>query len=528
MTAVVKKPAPSRSRFWRRLSVILVLLAGLGVSTGVMTGHLPNYFASSPTPAVKLAVEALKMPVVKVVQPKRDATVALKVDQLATIEPYYRAELRARASGLVKQVYFEIGDKVRKDDVLLEIEVPETEQDVARCEALILQRQQELKVSEAKWKDSQAARLVSAATIKQREAEVAGVTATRDLKKRKYERYQQLAAKGSVVGSLVEEEERDYLASEAQVMSAKANVERARADLAEADSKVEAALADIELKKAQIEVTRRELDRAKAVADYARIRAPFDGVVVRRNVDPGSFVQNATTGSSEPLISLARVDIVTVVAKFPDNVAPSVEVGTPATVQVDDLPGVTIPAKVTRFAPSVQNTDRTIRVEIDLFNGSPEEYRRLESSMLSGTTTASARGPSVPQLTKTMRETLPVRAFHPEASPTRRLLPGMTATVQLALGRFGESFVLPSSAVYTRSGVSYILLVEKGKTRQVQVRVQLNDGKTVLLAMVAKRKDADGVQREVLQDLTGKEEVVVSRQLEIGHGATVTSSRSDW
>lgn len=528
MNAVAKTPVRQRSRFWRRMVVFVVLLAGLCVGTGVLTGHIPSYFSSAQEPTIKATVESSKVPVVKVVHPRRDASVALMVNQLATIEPYYRAELRARASGLVKAVHFEIGDKVRKDDLLLEIEVPESEQEVARCEALILQREQELKVSQAKWKDSLAARLVSAATIKQREAEVNGVIATRDLKKRKFERFQQLAAKGSVVGSVVEEEERDYLASEAQVASTRANVERAHADLAESDSKVEAALADIELKKTQIVVAKRDLDRAKAVADYARVRAPFDGVVVRRNIDPGSFVQNATTGTSEPLISLARVDIVTVVAKFPDNVAPSVEAGTPATVQVDDLPGVTIPAKVTRFAPSVQNADRTIRVEIDLFNGSMEEYRRLESSMLSGNATASARGASVTQLTKTIREKLPVRAFPQEGNPTRRLLPGMTATVQLALGRFGESFVLPSSAVYTRSGVSYILLVEQGMTRQVPVRIQLNDGNTVLLTLGSIRKDVDGVSREVFSDLTGKEEVVMSRQLEIGNGRKVTSSVSNW
>jgi multidrug efflux pump subunit AcrA (membrane-fusion protein) len=58
------------------------------------------------------------------------------------------------------------------------------------------------------------------------------------------------------------------------------------------------------------------------------------------------------------------------------------------------------------------------------------------------------------------------------------LLPGLTGTVRLS-GGYGRLFVLPSSAVYTRAGASYLLLVENGKTRQVPVRVQVNDGRTV-------------------------------------------------
>ena len=342
------------------------------------------------------------IPTVKVVRPKRESAVPITVDQIAIVEPYYRADLRARASGIVKSVLRDIGDKVKRGEVLVVIEVPESDQDVAKCEAMILQRQQEKKVSEAKFKDAIAAKGVSAATIKQREADVLAAAATRDLKKRKFARFQELAAKGSVVGNVVEEEERDFVASEANVTAARANVERALADYAESESKVEAAAADKELKAAQIDVARKDLDRANAVADYAKVKAPFDGVVVRRTVDPGSFVQNATTGVSDALISIARVDLVTVSAKFPDAVAPSIAVNTPALVTVDDMPGVSIPATVTRFAPTVQNADRTMRVEVDLFNGDADEYRRLIDGIKIG-------GPDRP--TKGEADVLPVRAF---------------------------------------------------------------------------------------------------------------------
>ncbi len=520
-SGVVKHPhgVSGKGRRWLSVGLMTALaLGGGGVAAGVLTGAIPNPFGQAPkasagTPAAET------VPTVKTVRPKREASVAMTVDQLATVEPFYRADLRARASGIVRRVYREIGDKVKKGDLLLEIDVPETEQDVARAEAMILQRQQELKVSEAKLKDAKAAKDVSAATIKQREADVVGAVATRDLKKRKFERFKGLADTGSVVGSVVEEEERDYLASEATVTSTKANVERARADFAESESKVEAAAADIDLKKAQIEVARKDLDRAKAVADYAKVVAPFDGVIVRRTVDPGSFVQNATTGASDALISLAKVDVVTVSAKFPDSVAPSVGVNTPAVVQIDDLPGVTIAAAVSRYAPSVQNADRTMRVEVDLFNGDEEDYQRLVQTMAGPWPERPSKGPN---------DGVPVRAFPPDAPKSRRLIPGMTASIKLTVGGFGESFVLPNTAVYSRSGTNYVLFVEGGKTKQVPVRVQLSDGKTVRVAVLTKRRDADGASRDVLAELTGNEEVVVARQLEVGDAAAVKTGETSW
>ncbi len=511
-------PTRGKNRWRMLLPVVVLLIFGTVAIAGVVAGLIPNPLVSGSAKAA-IGTSAEAIPTVKAVRPKRESSVAITVDQIAMVEPYYRADLRARASGTVKSVLHDIGDKVKKGEVLVVIDVPESDQDVARSEAMILQRKQELRVSDAKLKDAKAAKDVSAATIKQREAEVEGATATRDLKKRKFARFQELAAKGSVVGSLVEEEERDFLSSEAVVTSTKANVERARADYVESESKIEAAAADIDLKKAQIEVARKDLDRAKAVADYAKIVAPFDGVVVRRTIDPGSFVQNATTGTSDALLSIAKVDVVTLVAKFPDSVASLIDLKSKAIVTVDDLPGVSISAIVSRFAPTVQNADRTMQVEVDLFNGDEVEYRRLAETIRVGGSERQAKG---------IHDLLPARAFPVDAPKARRLLPGMTATIKLTIGGFGDSFVLPSIAVYSRSGTSYILLVQNGKTKQVPVRVQVNDGKTVRLAVIEKRKNADGSSRDFLTDLTEISEVVVARQLEVGDAASVKTAIGDW
>ena len=233
-------------------------------------------------------------------------------------------------------------------------------------------------------------------------------------------------------------------------------------------------------------------------------------------VDPGSFVQNATTGTSDVLISIAKVDLVTVSAKFPDSIAPSITNGMPALVRIDDLPGVSIPAKVTRFAPTLQNADRTLRVEVDLFNGDEADYARLTQA---GTN----------RFTKGFADSIPIRAF-PESkqSNTRRLIPGMTGSVKLTIGSFGDAFVLPSTALYSKSGVSFILVVQDGITKELPVRVQINDGKTVLVAILENQKQSNGIQSEVSSELTGDEQVVIARQLEIGARTPVQLGLTDW
>lgn len=453
---------------------------------------------------------------VKVVRPKRDENAKITLERIATVEPYYRADLRARASGLVKAVHFDIGEQVKQGQTLIEIDVAEWEKEVAQKTALVGQRTIELKVSEAKQRDALAGREVTAATIRQKEAEVESIIATRDLKQRRVSRFRDLATRKTVTGNVLEEEERDLLATEAALRAAQANVERAKADHAESASKLEAAEADVDLKKAQIAVAEKDVERARVIADYGKVIAPFDGIVIRRNVDPGSFVQNATTGTSEALICLARIDLLTIVAQIPDNAAPFIHRGTPAIVNIADLGGMTVTTTVSRFSPSIQNSDRTMRVEVELFNGNPKQRQEFETSLRQSDL-----------LDSDSVTNLPTAAFTEESKSGSRILPGMKGSVRLELGS-GDGYVLPSTAVYSRSGAKYILVVVDGQAKQLPVLVHLNDGQEVRLSISGfSIHDSSSVAGEK-KDLTGDELVVVANQLQVTDGAKVRAVVSEW
>src|SRR5207302_9444065 len=125
-------------------------------------------------------------------------------------------------------------------------------------------------------------------------------------------------------------EERDFHVAQAACRGANAGVKKAEAERQEKEAGREAAAADVELQRAKVEVARKDRDRVAALADYAKLRAPFDGTITRRTIDPGDFVHSASTAQAEPLLSIARADIVTVVAKLPDNHAPFVSADTEA------------------------------------------------------------------------------------------------------------------------------------------------------------------------------------------------------
>jgi multidrug resistance efflux pump len=476
------------------------------------------------------------------IRPKRDPSLAVTVNGLAAVEAFYQTDLRARASGLVKFVGKDIGDPVTAGELLLELEVPDLEQELTHRDSIIGQRRQEVRVAESKLEDAKAALTVAQANVRLKQTEVEVAQATVDFRKKRLDRYRTLAGRDAVGPDVVEEQEREYQAGLAGLAGARVAVEKARADVQERESAIATANAEIGLRHSLVAVAMRDLERARAQADYARVRAPFAGVIIRRNIDPGTFVQNATTGASETLISIARTDLVTVVTRLPENVAPFLTRSTQATLEFDDLPGVSFAGRVTRFTPAVQTSDRTVKVELDLFNDGRAGYEKFVTRLIAANMSAfAARSPISALIFEVVVEHTgredrkgaldplpPLPIFAGGAAREPRLLPGMVGTVHLQLQRFTEAYVVPARAVYSRGGKTFLLEVRDGATHLVPVQVQVNDGNVAKVAVVTRVPDGRGGTRESLRELTGREEIVASRQQEFAPGKPVKTSPVDW
>src|SRR5262249_50796193 len=150
--------------------------------------------------------------------------------------------------------------------------------------------------------------------------------------------------------------------------------------------------------------------------------APFDGVVTQRSVDPGSFVQNSAGSPGPGLLTIEKTDLVTISMHLPDTYAPYVDDKTEAIIEMTELPGVLIQAQVSRYSPSLNthSHDRTMRVEVDLFNRGPNTWKAFLEAQKANHF-ADLKGGKLP--------VFPTVSDHLKASlGISRLLPGMYGT----------------------------------------------------------------------------------------------------
>jgi RND family efflux transporter MFP subunit len=133
-------------------------------------------------------------------------------------------------------------------------------------------------------------------------------------------------------------------------VQARAALDRARSDLAAAADAIDVATADAH--------------HAQAMLAYARIEAPFDGVVIRRNIDTGDLTRPGPDGP--PLFVVARSDVVTIAVDVPEAVATEVNPCDRASVRIRAMNGRIVEGKVSRISWALDPKTRTIRVEIDI------------------------------------------------------------------------------------------------------------------------------------------------------------------
>ncbi len=168
----------------------------------------------------------------------------------------------------------------------------------------------------------------------------------------------------------------------------------ARLESPETDQQVLGARADVQLKKVQAErarklrpqgfIAQQDLDNAEsalqvsratlqqllALQSYEQVRAPFDGVVTARYVDPGALVAAGTASNQavQPLFDVADMRTVRVQVYVGQDDATDIRPGAAVTVSLPDDPAHPIEAKVTRTAQGIDARTRTMLVEIDVAN----------------------------------------------------------------------------------------------------------------------------------------------------------------
>lgn len=383
-------------------------------------------------------------PVIRVttVSPER-MTLRRVTEEPGRVEPFESAPIHAKLAGYVKVVNVDIGDKVTRGQVLAELDVPEIEADAQRTRAGVTRAEAEARQSEAAVEVARSS--LAAAEARKVEAEATTRRTEADLSrwKAEYARIEQLLRESAVTGSLRDETRGKLESARAAAEETEAKVQSALAAIQEAHAALVKAGADAAASIAAVDVAKAEARRAEALFGYHKITAPFNGVVNRRRVDPGHLT--VPGGTAEPLFEVARVDKLTVVVDVPEVDAALVNAGDSARIRIQAMDGKVVEGKVSRTSVSLNESSRTLRVEIDLPGdiGGPETIR-----------------------------------------------PGSYAYARIIADLRPCALSLPVSAVVREGGKTFVVVDDGGKAKRRPVVLGLSDGSRVEVVSGLKEGEA--------------------------------------
>jgi HlyD family secretion protein len=393
-------------------------------------------------------------------------TIHYVVQQPSRIEPFEQTPIYAKIPGYVRTVCVDIGDRVKKGDLLVELTVPEVVEAHHAKESLVTQARLGVKQAEQAIDVIQASLTTAAADVDV--AKAAREKAGASLKRWESEcrRFEKLTADKVVDAESRDEVRNQCRAAQAADKEAAARINGAEAGLVEARARLAKARTDLDAAKNQLLVAQDQEREAGAMLSYARILAPYDGVIADRQVHTGHFL-NAANGSTtgQPLLVVVRTEKVRVFAEVPEADAVRVEAGETSRIRVQTLNDREFEGKVAGTSWSLDPTQRTLRTEIDF------------------------------------------------ANPEGILRPGMYCHSLIDV-QHADAWEIPASAVLVRDEMTFCYEVRDGKTHRLPLRLGLRDGKEVEVLKVQLKSQSPGEPPSWINP-TGRETIVAAKPGEL-------------
>lgn len=219
-----------------------------------------------------------------------------------------------------------------------------------------------------------------------------------------------------------------------ELASARARLDEARAGLSEqqreatrirtlherkvaSDARLDQAETALRLARSRLDAAQAAFGVAERSLGESSVKAPFEGIVARRLVSRGEFVNTAT-----PLFELVALDPIEVEFHLPEADSSRAALGQPVELTVDPYPGEVFQAQVSFVSPTIDPRTRTLRVKAQL------------------------------------------------ANPEGRLRPGLFARADLGVAERGGVRLVPEEAVLQRAdGAVAFRLVEGDRVERVRV-----------------------------------------------------------
>jgi RND family efflux transporter MFP subunit len=338
--------------------------------------------------------------------------------------PFQEIDVYAKVAGFVKELNVDYGSRVHKGQVLAVLEIPELE---------------------AQLQEDNAAIKAQGDEVTRAGHEVSRIKAQENVFRLQYERLSGVAK--SQPGLVAQQE-----------------VDDAEGKKLAADSQVEAAQGAYEAAQSQLVAAQAKLTRDRAMYDYSKVTAPFDGVVTQRYANYGALMQAGTsTTQSMPLVRLSQENLYRLVIPVPETYVKYIRIGDPVQVRVPSL-NSTVTGKVARFSVEVNTDTRTMHTEVDVPN------------------------------------------------PGGKLIPGTYAEADLTLNQRGEVLTVPIQAIDRSGDTAGVMVVQ-------------SDGTVARRPVTLGLQTADYV--EVARGLAAGDQVILSDRGNLKAGQRVSAHPSE-
>jgi len=274
------------------------------------------------------ADDAANAPAAAVVKVTR-GNIADSLEIASEFQPFQEVDVYAKVSGYIQKLYVDYGTRVKQGQLLAVLEIPELQQQLRQDEASVRRSDQELTRAHDDLNRAQSSYTVAHLTY----------TRLADVQKSRPE--------------LVAQQEIDV--AKGKDLEADADVSAQKAALAAAEEALLAAKA--------------ALGKDQAMFDYARMTAPFDGVITQIYARTGALLPAGTSSNKgdSALCRLAQNSLLRLVIPVPERAVPTIRIGQSVAVAVSGVDRA-FEGKIVRFSDQIDTGTRTMHTEVDVQN----------------------------------------------------------------------------------------------------------------------------------------------------------------
>jgi membrane fusion protein (multidrug efflux system) len=250
-----------------------------------------------------------------------------------------------RVSGYVTEVKVAENQQVKPGDLLVKIDPSDLQAKLDQEQAALLNAEAAVAVAQAAVANARALASGSAAKVASNQADVVAARSRASQAAADLARYKSLVAKEEISQQQYDAARAAAESASANADAARATTESSRATVQSAGAQIQAATRQVEAAEAQVAQHRAALEAARLQLSYVVLKAPVAGIVSKKNVEVGQFVQ-----AGQPLLAIVQGNDVWVSANFKETQLAKMHPGQAAEIEVDAYPNVTFKGRVESLA----------------------------------------------------------------------------------------------------------------------------------------------------------------------------------